>query len=192
MELPFGIAEDATAMYRSITHRRRTVNGMSGHDAPHYAVLRAALDEGRIEVLKEFATLAHVAIFIPRNATGAKLLPLLTTRVGARAVATTDVHEVLLLQQTSRTAPSVPTDRKHTAVRPLAADSNAQDLPRLADGDHDTAWMGAGPQRGSEQFTVDLGDALAVSGITLAQGRIEFPRAIAIDLSIDQQTWTEV
>jgi hypothetical protein len=117
---------------------------------------------------------------------------LLTTRVGARAVGATETHDVLLLQQILATTGSLPSDRKQRVLRPLTADSNAHDLARLADRDHETAWMGAGPQRGVEQFTVDLGEVVTVDGITLAQGRIEFPRAIAVDVSTDNATWAEV
>jgi hypothetical protein len=44
LELPLGPEWDAAATFRSIWHRRRVANGVSGYDPPHYAPLMDALD----------------------------------------------------------------------------------------------------------------------------------------------------
>lgn len=193
LELPLGLSEDVAAMYRSIVHGRRTVNGMSGFDAPHYVVLRSAIQEGRLEVLQEIAAYAPVAIFLPRTAHGQELSDLLTTRTQVQSIATTNTHDVLLLPQLAfRERPVA--DRKTIPVQQLGSESDQHNLTFMLDGNRMTAWMPAEPQSGDERFTADLGTTVDLNEIVLSQGasRFGFPRAIAIDISADMNAWSEV
>lgn len=71
MELPAGVYEDAAAMYRSIFHGRRTVNGLSGYQPPHYHILTMAMSEGNTEALTALASYADIALFVVRESTHA-------------------------------------------------------------------------------------------------------------------------
>jgi F5/8 type C domain len=190
LELPTGIGEDAAALYRSIDHRRPILNGISGFEAPHYTVLRMALEERRFEALKGYGPYGPIAIFVERNEQGARMLPLLQS-AGATLVATTATHEVLLL---ARTAPT-PASGGSPAVVPIRAiDANsAPDRARSAiDGDPATAWLPPTAQDGTEQLVLDLGQRSEVGGVVLATTKTEFPRALTIELSLDQGSWVPV
>lgn len=105
LEWPLGV-EDATAMYHSIAHGRRTVNGMSGYAPPHYHVLHEALAEGRVDALPALAAHGPVAIFVPRAAFSADVRAMVTAGGIATSLASTTTHEVLLVAST----PGAPTN----------------------------------------------------------------------------------
>jgi hypothetical protein len=192
LELPPDIAEDATAMYRSIEHRRPTVNGMSGHDAPHYTVLRFSLQEGRFEALKGYGGYGPIAIFLERNERGARMLPLVVQRAGATPIATTSTHEILLLPRTRLAARQLDLSRTVVPIHTVTASAAPELVSLMIDGDMGTAWLPPTAQDGTEQITLDLGQRSEVGGVVLATTKTEFPRGIAIELSLDQTSWTPV
>ena len=191
LELPTGIGEDARAMYRSIEHRRQTVNGMSGYEAPHYTVLRLILDEGRFEGLKGYGAYGPIAIFIERNERGTPMMPPITQRAGATPIGTTRTHEVFLLPRTSDA--DHPNQSQATVrIESISASTAPELASRMIDGNLTTAWLPPTPQDGSEQVVLDLGRRSEVGGVVLATTKTEFPRAVVIELSLDQATWTPV
>lgn len=192
LEWPIGV-EDATAVYHSMSHRRRTVNGMSGYAPPHYMILSRALAEGRLDVLGGLTGHADVALFVPRGQPGDSAT-LLATRGIATPAATTDTHEVLYLSGTSSAPPSALPHGNSIAVQRVAASSGEGDLDRMSDGDRRTAWVTSGPQRGNEQIVAELGDVHDVAGIVLALGprTWAFPRRIVVALSADGVEWIDV
>ncbi len=192
LELPPDIAEDATAMYRSIEHRRPTVNGMSGHDAPHYTVLRFSLQEGRFEALKGYGGYGPIAIFLERNERGARMLPLVVQRAGATPIATTSTHEILLLPRTRLVARQLDLSRTVVPIHTMTASAAPELVSLMIDGDMGTAWLPPTAQDGTEQITLDLGQRSEVGGVVLATTKTEFPREVTIELSLDHATWTPV
>ncbi len=192
LELPPDIAEDATAMYRSIEHRRPTVNGMSGHDAPHYTVVRLSLQEGRFEALKGYGGYGPIAIFVERNERGARMLPLVVQRAGATPIATTSTHEILLLPRTRLAARQLDLSRTVVPIHTLTASTAPELVPLMIDGDMGTAWLPPTAQDGTEQITLDLGQRSEVGGVVLATTKTEFPRGLAVELSLDHASWTPV
>lgn len=192
VELPIGIAEDFAAMFRSIHHRRRVVNGASGFDPPHYTILRAALEENRYETLDAIAAYAPIAIFIPHRNAGT-VSTALGSRSKARPLATTNTHEVWLLPK----GPSPPADTlaatASIAIERLDSPIVRDRLPLMLDGNRDTAWFTDQPQDGTEFFVADLGRQTDIEAVVLGQGAspLDFPRAIAIDLSSDGVEWSE-
>ena len=62
----------------------------------------------------------------------------------------------------------------------------------MIDGDMGTAWLPPTAQDGTEQITLDLGQRSEVGGVVLATTKTEFPRGIAIELSLDHASWTPV
>ena len=192
LELPTEISEDARAMYRSMEHRRHTVNGMSGHDAPHYNVLRLSLDEGHFEALKGYGRYGPIAIFVERNERGARILPLVKQLGGAAPVASTAEYEVLLLPRNDAQAVTAQASRAVVPVQAVSANTAQQLAERMIDGDLETAWLPPMRQDGSEEIVLDLGQRSEVGGVVLATTRYEFPRGITIELSLDQTTWVQV
>jgi hypothetical protein len=193
IELPFGVFENAAAMYRSIAHGRRTINGLSGYEAPHYQVLRVALEESAWGAIATMARDAPVAVFASRRAMEPDAVTALVSATGARRIATTADHEVLLVPQAgqpvlgTRIAALVPIDS-------IRASANAGAASRMLDSDRRTAWESEGPQSGGEEIVLDLGAAHQVSEVSLAQGAfmMEYPRLVAVDLSLDGGQWSEV
>lgn len=190
-ELPFGVFEDGVALFHSISHRRPTVNGLSGYDPPHQAALRIALREQRVEALSAVAAAAPIAIFVGRDAQGAGLAARLIARTQARPIGQTNTHEVLLLPR-SPALPDSPPAGDPIAVRDLTSTIDQPGLARMLDGDRHTAWR-TQHQSGDEAFTADLGRSMQVSGLVLASGGYTwwFARAVAIELSTNGESWTE-
>ncbi len=191
-ELPMGAFEDGIAAYHSTMHHRPTLNGLSGYDPPHHSVVRQALLEGALEVLTPIAARAPIAIFVRRDEEGAVWAARVTSRTGARSIAVTDTHEVILLPRTTAEEP-VPGDITPIAIRQLTSPMQAENLTHMLDGNRITAWTPGERQEGDEQFTADLGDNVTVTGIVLALGGYagHYPREVAIDLSSDAQSWSE-
>ena len=192
LELPVGLAQDFVAMYHSIQHGRRVVNGTSGFDPPHYVILRAALEENRYEALDAIAAYAPVAIFIRHGTAPAELVTALGARSRAEPFATTSAHDVWLLPK----GPSPPAHRPAEAaiaIQQLASPIAREGLPSMLDGDRHTVWFTNQPQDGTEFFIADLGEPRDIEAVVLALGAgwMDFPRAIAIDLSSDGIEWSE-
>ena len=64
LELPLGPDFDSAATYRTVFHRRRVVNGVSGYDPPHYAPLQAGLNDRDPAMLAALASLSAYDIAI--------------------------------------------------------------------------------------------------------------------------------
>jgi hypothetical protein len=193
LELPVGLVEDFAAMYRSIHHRRRLVNGTSGFDPPHYGILRAALEENRYEALDAIAAYAPVAIFIRHGTAPAELVKALRARSRAEPFATTTAHDVWLLPKGLSQPAHRPAEEAAIAIQQLASPIARESLPSMLDGDRHTAWFTDQPQDGTEFFIADLGQPGDIEAVVLALGAgwMDFPRAIAIDLSSDGIEWSE-
>ena len=192
LELPTEISEDARAMFRSMEHRRHTVNGMSGHDAPYYTVLRLSLEEGHFEALKGFGRFGPIAVFVERNDRGARMLPLAKQLGGAMPVATTSEYDVLLVPRTETTNPRSHDSKPAVPVQSASANAAPDLASRMIDGDLSTAWMPPERQDGTEEIVLDLGRQTEVAGVVLATTRTEFPRGISIELSADRTNWVTV
>jgi hypothetical protein len=82
---------------------------------------------------------------------------------------------------------------KPLPIRGLTSPAQPENLTHMLDGNRITAWTPGLHQEGDEQFTADLGEAVTVGGIVLALGGYsgQYPREVAIDLSIDGQSWSE-
>ena len=121
--------------YRSMEHRRHTVNGMSGHDAPYYTVLRLSLEEGHFEALKGFGRFGPIAVFVERNDRGARMLPLAKQLGGAIPVGTTSEYDVLLVPRTETTNPRSHDSKPAVPVQSASANAAPDLASRMIDGD---------------------------------------------------------
>lgn len=193
MEWPPGVYEGAAAMFRSIVHQHRTVNGLSGYQPPHHGALVAALADGHVDALVPLARFGDIAVFFAKNdpETPADVVAF-ASRTGAMRIADTATHVVLLLHQHVNETPAAmpPAARRDFSMQ---AAVNGDALRFMTDGDYATAWGTSASQSGNEQFMVDLGAPAAIRGVVLASGdRITlFARELTVDVSLDNATWIE-
>jgi hypothetical protein len=164
-QLPIGdIGGDVAAVYRSIYHRRPTVNAYSGFVPIHYQVLRLAIDADGPEAFDGVA-------------------------IGGPLTVVDSSGRVL----SSRTAwPTDPlATGRPMPIRAVTAGHVPLDLAGLVDGNERTRWDSGSPQDGTEVLTIDLGLVQQVGGLTMDLGAYiaDFPRQLAIELSSDQQSW---
>ncbi len=153
------------ALYRSIYHRRPTVNGYSGFLPNHYHVLRAAIDADGMEAFDAIA------------ASG----PLTFVDSTGRIV---DTRE-------ARPADPVPAGRP-LRIREVKLGDAPLALAPLTDGDGATRWDSNAPQDGSETITIDLGSPSPLNAVMLAIGpyHADFPRLLTVEVSDDLRSWT--
>lgn len=193
LELPIGVFEDAEAMFHSIFHGRRILNGMSGYEPPHYPLLRLSLEEGRTEVLAVVAGYADLGIFLPRDEAGARLAARIRDETGAESVALTDEHEVLLLGRTIRRDAADPTGLRSIRAASIASSANPDHLGLMNDGERLTTWVTPEPQAGGEEVIADAGAIRFIAGVSLSLGpsMTAFPRGLLVELSSDGREWFE-
>ena len=185
LELPLGPAWDAAATFRSMRHRRPVLNGVSGYDPPHYEPLKAGLGTRTIPS----CSLAHrVARRLRRrrqwrSRSRRRVGALRRERPGRR-------------RSSARTAREPSTrfrrrsDSRFGSGRSLpivSAWANSQDGSLAVDGRIETEWNDGREQQPGQWLIADLGQVREVAGVTHALGEYarDFPRLLAIDLSLD-------
>jgi hypothetical protein len=189
IELPLGPAYDAAATFRSIGHGRPVVNGVSGYDPAHYAPLQDGLADRDPLVLLALSSFAPLDIAIKRDADGASELESYVSQVpGITAVSATSPWQVYRLPRSGAFDGTLGDSLPVRSVRAYNGDARA-----IIDGRSDTFWRDL-PQRNGQWIVADLGDVRLVGGISHAMGDAarDFPRRLAIDLSVDGNHWTQV
>ena len=169
LELPLGDGEgDARAVYESTRHGRRVVNGFSGYDPPHYALLRLALQRRDPAALAALASEAPllVAVRADRQAWEAFLMNAAGTEVMGRS----DAADFFLVPRQGRDPlPSGPTLGVGRVVARVG--SVRSDVTGLVtDGRLDTIWSTEAAQSGRERLALSLAIPGDVCGLRLAQG----------------------
>lgn len=188
LELPLGPQWDAAATFRAIGHRRGVFNGVSGYDPLHYHILQEGLNEQRPEILLALSSFGSFDVVVNENAeSDRQWARYVAAFPGAVRISSDGVHTLYRVPAGAPEPPvgaSLPIRQAHA----FAADA----LP-IADGRRDTAWVDA-PQRPGQWVLVDVGAVREISGITHALGEHaqEFPRHLAIDLSVDGVSWEQV
>ena len=188
LELPLGPEWDAAATYRAIWHRRRTVNGVSGYDPPHYAPLQAGLNARDPTMLSALASLGAIDVVVDgafdRDGAWARYV---AGAPGAAVVSSDGVRTTYRIPAHQPLEPAV-----GDAFPIVAVDAFRHDARVIFDGRIETEW-GDDPQRPAQWIRADLGQVREVAGITHALGEYarDFPRLLAIDLSIDGARWEE-
>jgi F5/8 type C domain len=189
LELPLGPEWDAAATYRAIWHRRRTVNGVSGYDPPHYAPLQAGLNAHDPAMLAALASLGPIDVVVDgafdRDGAWARYV---AAAPGGAVVASDGVRTTYRIPAHPPLEPPV-----GDAFPIVAVDAFRHDPRVIFDGRIETEW-GDDPQRPAQWIRADLGEVREVAGITHALGEYarDFPRLLAIDLSVDGASWEEV
>ena len=189
IELPLGPEFDAAATYRAMWHRRHAANGVSGYDPPHYAPLQAGLNVQDPAMLDALASLGPIDVVVDsaadRDGAWARYV---RDAAGAAVVATDGVRTSYRLpRHTPLEAPVGP------VIPIVSVNAFRHDARVVADGRIETEW-GDDPQRPAQWISADLGQTHDVAGITHALGEYarDFPRVLAVELSVDGSNWDEV
>ena len=192
VELPLGAFEDAAAIYRSIHHRRRTLNGLSGYAPAHYQAMHSALAEGRVEALVALAERAPLIVFVDREAAGPHLTARVAAFPSAERLSSDETHDVFLIPR--RQMPDTQPIHWSTIIRMQSgqASTDVPSLAHLSDGNRTTGWL-TPSQRGREEFIADLGTAHHIAGVVLTLGAWPggFPRQLQIRTSVNGTDWQD-
>jgi hypothetical protein len=193
LELPLGnVGPDIAAVYRSIGHGRRVVNGYSGYESPHYRVLRPGLGERDPSALTTLTKFAPIAVTIDDKDDPGGGLADFVERAGATRVGIDNGRRIFVLPaapEGDRTSDAAANQK--LTIRRAAFNLGTFDLQTVTDGNLDTVWATPKPQHGGEEIVVELDDVRSVSGVSLSTGPpLEgYPRQLEIGTSIDGQTW---
>jgi hypothetical protein len=190
LELPLGPAWDAAANYRSMRHRRRVMNGVSGYDPWHYEPLKAGLNTYNRDLLLAIASLRPLDVVVNGDADPDGAINRYVAGVPGVTLLTTDGPRSLYR------VPMTPWPEVTLGPKwPIAGiRANAGDPSVVLDGNLDTDWFDGRSQQPGQWLSVDLGTPRLVAGIGHGLGELvrDFPRRLAIDVSADGVTWTRV
>ena len=189
LELPLGPDYDSAATFRTIFHGHRVVNGVSGYDPAHYAPLQAGLADHDPGVLAALASLTPFTMIVPRATDpDDEWLRYAMAATGAAVVLRDDEKSVVHVPGHHMT------EIRLGKAWPIASVSAFRhDTAVIWDGKVETEW-GDNPQRPGQWLVADLGTVREVGGLTHALGEYarDFPRRLAIDVSVDGERWERV
>lgn len=162
IELPMGPAWDAAAVFRSMSHRHRVVNGVSGYDPPHYGLLHNGLDGRDPSALLALASFSALDVIVDRS----------QDRDGSF----------------ERYAAAVPGITRVGEDGPRIRYS----LPKTPAPDLGAALRIAKTHVTAEWLFADLQESQPVSGVELSYGAIRsgFPLRMTVQVSGDAKSWT--
>jgi hypothetical protein len=189
LELPLGPEWDTAATFRSISHRRPVYNGASGYEPQHYAPLLAGLAAHDPDMLPAIATLGSFDVVIDRvNDPDGEWTRYVTSSPGVTVIASAarrTAYRVPAANPPQEMGPAIPIVRVESF--------NDDDTSGVTDGRYDTEWRCI-PQEPGRWVSADLGAVRDVGGVSQSLGGAarDFPRGLAIDVSIDGVTWDEV
>ncbi|HUP41560.1 MAG TPA: discoidin domain-containing protein, partial [Vicinamibacterales bacterium] len=192
LELPMGeVVEDVGAMYRSISHRRPTINGYSGYFPPHYFALRHGVATREPRLLTRLAEYGLEYVVIDRGyGDERELRKYVSAHEGVTLVCSNDIHTVFHVppaaKREGQSHPSVP-------MAVLSANINNNDVALMSDGDLRTRWQ-TGPQERGMMLEIDLGSPRDIAALQLSLGSFsfDFPRGLRIEASDDRSVWHDV
>ena len=192
LELPLGWRDDdVAAMLRSAHHGQPVVNGHSGYAAPHYGALAYGLGHSREQLLHELGALGVRHIRIDRtNPTAPHYESLVASSPVLRLVAETGTESLYEFREIPVSEVPVTADGVAIPLSDVATNTNGHLVGFAADGDLETRWF-SGPQSMGHQLILDLGVPSRVRVLVMRLGshRMDFPRMLGIELSIDGQAW---
>ncbi len=187
LELPLGPGFDGAPTLRASVHHRRVMNGVSGYDPPYYVALKAGLAAHDPDLLAAIGSIGPIDIVVDGSADpdGAHLR-YAASAAGAERVGTDGVRTVFRVPRAA--APSELGQALH--IMGVQAVRNAATSSLMIDGDRATGW-GDYPQRPDGWVIATLASPQPVAGVATSIGDflLDFPRRLAIDTSIDNETW---
>jgi hypothetical protein len=190
LELPLGLPGDTSALYRAMFHGRPVVNGYGGREPRHYALLRQALAQGDLGVLRALAVDGPLDVVVDHAAYRGRWLKWASREPGVQRLGAQGRFTILRLPQVPR-APDGP-DGPRLRVRRLRTNANHGDARLALDGDLGTLWSSGRPQSGGERLAVDLGAPRRVGAVILweASAFMAYPRALRVETSLDGRRWS--
>lgn len=189
LELPLGPDWDAPATFRSIGHRRRVVNGVSGYDPAHYAPLQSGLNDHDPAMLEAIASFGSFDVVVNgAEDPGGEWARYVSGIPGVMPLAEDGAHTIYRVPAVRVTEPVLGDPLPIARVQAFRHDASV-----IADGRIETEW-GDDPQRPDQWVVVDLGEVREVGGVTHALGEYarDYPRRLAIELSVDGTSWQRV
>lgn len=190
LELPLGPDYDGGATLRASRHRRRVMNGVSGYDPPYYEALKAGLRAHDQPLLAAVASLGPIDVVVDGSADpDGAYAKYVAGAPGAREVLTDGTRTVFRLPAQAAPPPLGPALRL-SSVRAVHSQT---DWRHMHDEDDDTSWIDY-PQKGDAWVLADLGDVRTIAGVAnnIANFPLDYPHRLAVDVSIDQETWETV
>ena len=182
LELPIGPGFDNAATIRTTTHHRRVLNGVSGYDPPHYSPLLEGLRARDPRMIEAIASLGPFEISIERaNDRDEGWQRYVESVPGAVRVSESGERVMYRVPQSLFSS-----DRVGVPMDILSVQASRGDAASVHDGSFSTSWADA-PQHDNQWLLVELGSPGIVGGVSLAVARhaAEFPRHLAVDLSLD-------
>jgi hypothetical protein len=190
IELPLGgTSEDVAAMYRTMWHRRPTINGYSGYAPPHYDKLVAALANRDDTALDALASAGPLLVAADKDKGG-----------DWPAFARGYRDATPLGEEGHWTFFSVPRHASALAPcegdpLPIAAASDnrgAVALATITDANKFTWWTSEHPQQVGDALVLDLGRTATPCAVVLWQDGFQpfYPYALSLATSLDGTRWT--
>ncbi|HEX6163602.1 MAG TPA: discoidin domain-containing protein [Vicinamibacterales bacterium] len=188
LELPTGVFEDGIATFHTTQHHRRSINGLSGYEPPHYAILTRAIREGNVAAVNVLRRYADIAVYSDSAALTAQMRAIADT--GRLSAPPTNV---VVLHARSDQSPT-PLASREVRLATINTDRSVALIPSLIDDDYDTAWQSGAPQGGGETLVIQLAEMTRISGVRLSSGRFitSFARGIGVEISADGVNWEKV
>ena len=190
LELPLGgDGDEIAAVWRSMDHRKRVINGYSGYDPPHHRLLRGALERHDTAVLAGVAEYGPILVTVDPESGESDFWRHALASAGAAAVPSPDGRRTFVILP-HREGPAQPLG---TPLRLIAGSANTGRfvLQDLTDGNPLTPWVSTELQRGDERVELQLDGLHRVSGIILSMGLSaeSYPRRLRIETSRDGVLW---
>jgi F5/8 type C domain-containing protein len=188
LELPIGPAWDFAATYRASGHGRRVFNGVSGYNPAHYFALVTGLQARDPNMLGALAALGAYDVVIDRAEDQDGSLEKYVASAGGA---------VKIVDERGQSLYRIPAGALEPRLGSVLAisrmDAERYDAAVMHDGRMQTGW-GDMPQRPGQWVQADLGQVQEVGGVTnwIGEYFFDFPRRLAIDLSVDGASWERV
>lgn len=190
LELPLGgDVDEIAAVWRSMDHGKRVINGYSGHDPPHHRLLRGAVERRDPAVLAGVAEYGPILVAVDTESADGGFWRDALARAGGVSARATDARRafVMLPHGEGRVRP-VGTELR---IVEGSASTGRFALQDLTDGNPLTDWSSNRFQRGDEHVVVRLDGVHRVSGVILSMGSFaeSYPRRLRIETSRDGTVW---
>ena len=192
LELPMGLLQDAAAMYRSTQHRLCLVNGYSGYQPPHYAVLLGALATEDLDVLAALRIERPLVVSV--DAQGKRPGSMGSHLAAVPGALLLGMHAGRRLYLLPRVDPPEPPLGKPLPIEAARANRSSDDARKLIDGDASSLWLSGQRQKPEDRIVLELRRAERISGIVMAMadGFFNYPRHLVVEISVDRGKWRSV
>jgi hypothetical protein len=184
LEVPMrNLYSDTAAMIRATAHGRPLVNGFSGYGPRHYRPLSTGLAFGDAGVLQALTRYGPLAVLVNRaDDPYGTHEAFVAGAPGGRLVARTRVGPVFLFPRPEATTMQSRNGRR-LGFRVVRVTANDDAAAAIADGQVDTAWTTARPQRPGDALEVALDGDQEVARVELDLGTatMDFPRRLLIE-----------